>query len=149
MPEKAKEGYWWQCESCGAISDFPEACGFKGIPDYIWDVLIPSFWEQSKLLLECRKCNKRSMRITYEFPRREKVILQVIHIVGLGPIEGSYIPMMWETKPSEDNVNWFDFKYIDHRRNPWVLNKPAVFSRENLKQLFNLYNDKTDSITFP
>lgn len=140
--------YRWQCESCGALSDFREACNCRGIAHYIWDVLIPSSWDQSKMLLTCSKCNKQSMRITYEFPRRDKVLLQVIHIVGLGPIDGIYIPMMWETKPSEDDVNWFDFKYIN-RRNAWGLNKAAVFSRENLKQLFNLYREKTGSIDFP
>lgn len=141
--------YWWQCESCGAVSDFKEVTNCKGVVHYIWDELISSNWDQGKLLLECKKCNEHSMRITYEFPRKEKVILQVIHIVGLGPIKGNYIPMMWETKPSEDNVNWFDFKYVDHHRTPLGLTKPAVFSRENLQQLFNLYREKTGATSFP
>jgi hypothetical protein len=148
IKEVFMKGYWWQCESCGANSDFGEACDCKGIAHFIWDVLLPSSWDQSKLLLKCKKCNKQSLRITYKFPRKDEVVLKVIHIVGLDPNNG-YIPMIWETYPEGDeNERWFDFKYINGR-NIYGLNKPAVFSRDDLKQLFTLYREKTNLTEFP
>ncbi|MDO9069072.1 MAG: hypothetical protein Q7W05_11525, partial [Deltaproteobacteria bacterium] len=132
-------GYWWQCESCGADSDFMEACGSKGIPHFIWDVLLPSKWDQSKLKSECKKCQKDSLRITYEFPRAEKEVIRVVSIVGVGPYNNIYLPMMWETyMVGNEDDRLFDFKYLNGR-NVWGLNKAAVFGRQELKELFDLY----------
>jgi len=142
-------GYWWECESCGTRWEFVAACGSKGITHFIWDILLPSNWDQAQLLGVCKSCGKVSLRITYEFPRKNKEVLRVVHMVGLGPLYGSYIPMMWETYPiSVEHERWFDFKYIDGRRT-LGLNRPAVLRREHLKQLFNLYQEKTGTVDFP
>lgn len=141
--------YWWHCESCGADSDFMEASGSKGIAHFIWDVLLPSSWDQRKLIAECKKCKKQSMKITYEFPRKEKEIIRVVHIVGLRPNNDDYLPMMWETyMVGNEAERLFDFKYLGGR-NVWGLNKAAVFGRQNLKELFDLYRSKTGLADFP
>lgn len=142
--------YWWKCQSCGEISEFSIATKSKGITHYIWDVLIPSKWDQSHLLLSCSSCHSKSLRITYEFPRKERVELTLIHAVGLGPIDDIYVPMMWETAPdlSEDNEHWIDFKYINGR-NVFGLNKAAVFTRANIKELFEMYRVVTNQPNFP
>ena len=142
-------GYWWQCEICGTVFSFPEVSDTKGIAHFIWDVLIPSEWDQQKLSRDCKNCNSNSLRITYEFPRKNKVILKVIHIFGRSPTTDKYIPMMWETHSSEnESVSWFDFKYINGR-NVYGLNKPAVFSRDGLRHLFEAYCQKTGAPSFP
>src|SRR5437867_2149365 len=124
--------YWWECSHCSAEYDFPTTCQSKGITHYIWDVLIPSAWNQDHLLKQCGTCNQNSLRITYIFPRADKTHIQVKHMVGLGPF-GEYVPMMWETIPDgDDQETWLDFKYINGR-NIWGLNKPAVFNKENIR----------------
>jgi hypothetical protein len=141
--------YWWQCENCANTFDFLTACGSKGMPNFIRDVLLPSNWNQNHLCIECPACHKQTLRIVYEFPRANKETIRVIHIVGLGNIGDSYIPMMWETIPAPYYGNtWFDFKYINNR-SIYGLNKPAVFEREDLKKLFQLYREKTYTTTFP
>ncbi len=141
-------GYWWQCEKCGTVYNFPEVSDTRGIAHFIWDVLIPSEWDQQKLSRYCKNCNSNSLRITYEFPRRDKVTLKVIRIIGRSP-KDKYVPMMWETNSSEDeSINWFDFKYVNGR-NVYGLNKPAVFTRNRLKQLFEVYCQKTGTPSFP
>ena len=140
--------YWWECESCGNRTEFSEACGSQGMAHFIWDVLLEDSWDQRKLLLKCHHCGNVSLRITYEFPRQDKETLRVIHIVGLDP-KDTYIPMIWEVYPIYDKEeHWFDFKYVNGR-NIYGLNKPAVFSRQDLKQLFSLYGGKTGVADFP
>lgn len=88
------------------------------------------------------------MRITYLFPRKEKETLRVVHIIGLGKPGDDYIPMMWETYPlGEKEIHWFDFKYIN-KRNILGLNRPAVFTHDDLKKLFDLYRTKTGNNFF-
>ena len=100
------------------------------------------------MLKSCAKCEMNNVRITYIFPRADKTQLQVKHIVGLGPFD-TYVPMMWETIPNGDNKEtWVDFKYINGR-NIFGLNKPAVFSKEDIRKLFQLYRDRTGDKTFP
>ncbi len=68
-------------------------------------------------------------------------------MVGLGPFD-EYVSMMWETIPdgnAEDT--WIDFKYINGR-NIWGLNKPAVFSKSEIHDLFELYKSRTGDNTF-
>lgn len=140
--------YWWECSDCGNKVEFPEACESKGITHYIWDVLIPSNWNQSKLIKKCTGCSKDTLRITYIFPRKDQVNVQVKHIIGLGPFD-EYVPMMWETIPDGDqNETWIDFKYINGR-NVWGLNKPAVFSKEDMRKLFTQYRNRTGDTSFP
>ena len=51
--------------------------------------------------------------------------------------------MMWETIPDiSENVTWFDFKYINGRK-IWGLNKPAVFSKDDLREIIIKYEKKT------
>lgn len=142
-------GYWWKCSHCGAKFEFEEVCESHGITHYIWDVLIPSGWGQSHLLKNCAQCGNEELRIAYIFPRKEETSLHVKHIVGLGPIDDDYVPMMWETIPDgSKEETWIDFKYI-RGRNPLGLSKPAVFSKESIRKLFQLYRDRTDDKSFP
>ncbi len=109
---------------------------------YIWDALIPSNWDQSKLLKKCIGCGKDTLRITYIFPRKDQVHVQVKHIIGLGPFD-EYVPMMWKTIPNgNQKETWIDFKYINGR-NVWGLNKPSVFSKEDMRELFKQYRNCT------
>lgn len=145
--------YWWECTNnkcpeIGTQVDFINACGSKGITHFIWDILIPSQWNQSELIKKCSSCGEASLLIAYEFPREEPVMIHVKHIVGLGPFDDIYVPMMWETIPDGDKENtWIDFKYINGK-NIWGLNKPAVFSKQDIKELFQLYQNKT-GVLFP
>lgn len=142
--------YWWKCQSCGETAEFPEVTQSKGIAHYIWDVLVPSQWNQSHLVLPCPKCNSQSLRIAYEFPRKNRVELVLIHAVGLDPVDGVYIPMMWETAPdsSTDEEHWIDFKYINGR-SIFGLNKAAVFTRADIHVLFAKYKEVTGQRDFP
>jgi hypothetical protein len=114
---------------------------------FVWDKLLPADWDQSLLTSPCPRCGQGVRRITYNFPREDKVTLRVVHIVGLA--SNDYVPMMWETYPTHSTSDrWFDFKY-QSGRNPWGLNKAAVFSREDLHKLFTLYREKTGAQDFP
>ena len=140
--------YWWECTSCSARFEFQDICEYRGITHYIWDVLIPSGWDQSHLLKKCPKCNEKELRVTYVFPRADETHIQVKHIVGIGPSD-EYVAMMWETIPDgSKEETWFDFKYINGR-NILGLNRPAVFSKENIRKLFQLYRDRTGDRSFP
>jgi len=141
--------YWWKCENCRTDYDFSQVTESRGVAHYIWDDLLPSSWDQNHLRRRCKACHKLSLRIAYDFPRKEKVTLFVVHMVGLGPYDGSYIPMMWETtQPSEGDNHWFDFKYVNGR-SLYGLNKPAVFERDNLRELFSLYQNRARAGRFP
>lgn len=140
-------GYWWECETCGEKSDFPTTVGASSISSFVWDKLLAADWDQSLLVSPCPRCSHGSRRITYEFPREDKVTLRVVHIVGLQ--SDDYVPMMWETYPTDSpSDRWFDFKY-QRGRNPWGLNKAAVFSRQELHELFTRYRQKTGAPDFP
>lgn len=140
-------GYWWECESCGEKSDFPSTVGVTSMSSFVWDKLIRADWDQSLLVSPCPHCASVSCRITYESPRTAKVTLRVVHIVGRQ--SDDYVPMMWETYPTDSPADhWFDFKY-QRGRNPWGLNKAAVFSRQELHELFVLYRRKTGTTEFP
>ena len=140
--------YWWECSRCGIKVDFADACESRGVTHYIWDVLIPSEWDQTHLMKNCTKCARQTLRISYIFPRKNHVHVQVKHIIGLGPFD-EYVPMMWETIPDGDQKEtWIDFKYINGR-NIWGLNKPAVFSKEHMRELFQKYRNCTGDNSFP
>ena len=88
------------------------------------------------------------LRIAYIFPREDKTHLLVKHIVGLGPF-GEYVPMMWETIPDGSAADtWIDFKYINGR-NIWGPNKPAVFSKADMKAVFAKYRERVGDESFP
>lgn len=140
--------YWWQCSLCKNQQDFPTSSNSRGLTHYIWDVLVPSSWDQSHLLRACSSCSLNTMRITYIFPRADRTQIQVKHIIGLGPF-GEYLPMMWETIPDgNETETWIDFKYINGR-SIWGLNKPAVFSKEDMRKLFQLYRTRVGDNSFP
>jgi len=142
-------GYWWECETCGGKVDFAEVAGAPSMASFVWDRLLATEWDQSLLSPPCKKCANGVLRITYEFPRRDKLILRVIHIVGLHCDDDDYVPMMWETYPKDSPTQRrFDFKY-QRARNPWGLNKAALLSREDLHALFEVYREKTGVHDFP
>jgi hypothetical protein len=127
---------------------FSSGKSIAGITYYIWDVLIPAAWDQTYLLKRCGKCNQDNLYMTYIFPRADQTHLQVKHIVGVGPF-GEYVPMMWETIPDGNKEEtWIDSKYI-HGRNIWGLNKPAVFSKEEIRKLFQLFSARTGETNLP
>lgn len=140
---KKSPSYWWGCKSCGHIvSATGKAAGKYGIGVLV-NTLIDSTWQnQAVLLKECPSCEAHEMQLTYEFPGRDiKPVL--VRVVGLGPNEDGYVPMMWETIHMENDkeVLWFDFKYMNIKRpcNLIGLQKPAVFERKDLSDLFALY----------
>ena len=140
-------GYWWECESCKQNLDFKAATGFGGIASFIWDKLLVTDWDQKLLAQPCKNCGHGLLRIAYEFPRKDKTTLRVVHIIGLKSNE--YVPMMWETYATDDpDKRWFDFKY-QNGRNPIGLKAPAVLTRQNLHELFKCYCQKTGVREFP
>jgi hypothetical protein len=140
-------GYWWECEACGKETDFLTTGAAASLASFVWDRLIPSDWDQSLLTAPCSAGCAGPQRITYHFPRDDRMTLRVIHIVGLK--SDDYVPMMWETYSTESpSERMFDFKY-QRGRNPWGLNKAAVFSRSDLHQIFALYRDKPKALEFP
>lgn len=140
--------YWWECvHGCDGKRTFKEECGSRGLVHFLWDHLLPGQWDQELLVRQCPACKSLSLRIAYDFPRRNPETLCVLHIVGLGPF-GDYLPMMWEASPKSDRSKmWFDFKYV-RGRNIKGLNTPAVFTRNQLSNLFNLYRQKANDPTF-
>jgi len=114
---------------------------------FIWDRLIPADWDQSLLTSVCPHCDHGTRRITYDFPREDKVTRRVAHIVGIA--SDDFVPMMWETYPTDDPSDLaFSFNY-QIRRSPWGLNKAGVFSREALRRIFALYREKASAADFP
>lgn len=141
--------YWWQCDSCQIEAAFHAVSEATGIVSFIRKILLPSDWDQSKLVQRCPKCRRSELRITYDFPRGDDPVrLSVVHIVGLLRDDSYYLPMMWETRPSTDEEPWFDFKYINGN-SIYGLNRPAVFSRGELKRLFHTYEELCGGAPFP
>ena len=141
--------YWWKCGACAATAAFGDVSRSPGIAHFIWDELVPTNWDQSLRLLACPGCGGEHLRITYEFPRKDRVELTLVRAVGLDPNDDDYVPMMWETVPDwPSDDRWFDFKYVKGRR-VFGLNKPAVFDREGLRKLFKLYCRVAKTEAFP
>lgn len=105
-------GYWWECENCGQHGgEFREATGCSSIAAFIRAKLLPSDWDQSLLLRECKQCGQHSCRITYDFPRKERLVFRLVHAVGLELDD--YLPVMWEFyEVGEPHTLKFDFKYL-------------------------------------
>ena len=119
------------------------------MPSFLWDELRPSNWDQDLLRRQCTKCATGAMQIAYHFPREKRETIVVTHIVGVGPNAEGYMPMMWEGAfVSDPESRLFDFKYVIQRQN-WGLNRPAVFLKEDLRCLFNLYCKITGEPHFP
>lgn len=140
------QAYWWECEVCETKAEFTEITKDSSVVSFIRGKLVPSGWDQSLLQSKCTHCPSGTLRITYEFPRKNKEILRVVHMVGLE--YGEYLPMMWETYQVSSREDLFDFKYIIGR-NPFGLNKPAAVSRKDLHALFELYRTRTNTTGFP
>jgi hypothetical protein len=143
--------YWWQCDTCQIVETFSDVCDGEatGIVTFIRNVLVPSDWDQSKLILRCPKCGKRELRITYDFPRQDDPVrLHAVHIIGLTQDDSDLLSMMWETQPDTVEETWFDFKYVNGN-SIWGLNKSGVFNRSELKRLFKTYEEKCGGGSFP
>lgn len=140
------KSYWWECESCHNTFEFSEITKSKGIAHFIWYELLPENWNKDKLVSFCKSCKIFSIRITYLFPRKDEIKIQLLSIVGLKYT--NFLPMMWETKEAYNNVLQFDFKYLVGR-SVWGLNKPAVFTQEDLKTIFNRFAKINNLDSFP
>ncbi len=148
--ENNMEGYWWRCQRCRHEVRCEKLLGC-GLPTYVRDQIIERDWNQSGLKQKCPKCQKRSLLITYEFPRIRREIVSVLNIVGLRGAKDSaegYVPMMWVSRPNSDRrERWFHFNYMIGR-NPYGLYRAAVFSDDQLRTLACLYKEKTGHSLF-
>ena len=83
------------------------------------------------------------MRITFEFPRKDRVELQIKRIVGISLGEDVYLPMIWESFPfRRPDQSWFSFNYVtrvDGKMNSWGLNKAAVFNKDEFHKIVEVY----------
>jgi hypothetical protein len=142
-----QKGYWWECDKdkLHRVRNFDEV-GKHSLVTFFFK-LSKSGWDQKMLSAPCKMCSG-TMRITYDFPRSdEKVRLSLIHVVGLTNSIPKYLPMLWETKPHYKDNHWFDFKYVGcgngkgrgHGYQARGLSRPAVFTRRELKTLFEEY----------
>lgn len=143
-------GYWWQCEQDAShrLDSFQKGNGLP-LVRFLYD-LEKRGWDQTRLRIDCPNSHEAKMRITYGFPRRiDAQDYSVIHIVGLRfKNNGDYMPMIWETRSGNAPDHAFDFKYVNrHQEKGWDqaygLARPAVFSRSELKKLFDLYGAVT------
>ena len=133
------DGYWWQCV-CGFKSKSPP--GDQGnVPTYIRYRIMTAQWDQDLLERRCPICGQKKMRITYLFPRKAQLTLQLLHVIGLNQ-EDEYVPMLWEAINTETSESMFEFNYIVGA-NPWGLNKAAVLSLDDIRTLIELYREKT------
>lgn len=146
------KGYRWQCVRCGTESTFQSMfqsiSGVGGIPTFIRKIMIPSNWDQTNLTQRCAACNEMTLRITYEFPRKnDPDLIHVLNIVGL--VAGDYVPMMWATYFARSHQDtYFDFKYI-YKNGALGSSRPAVVTRDNLRELFRLYEQRVGITGFP
>jgi hypothetical protein len=139
--------YRWKCSDCPTRRTFAEVTGTRSIHGFLWDILLRSDWDQKLLAKNCPECGKLAMRITYKFPRKAESIATVHHIVGID--KGSWMPMMWETTLDDEIESpLFDFKYIVKGR-LFGLNRPAVFSQDDLREVFTLYCTRAGKQQFP
>jgi hypothetical protein len=138
-----RSGYWLQCQRkiCryeGA--EYWRVTGCSSAAAYIWEKVSKN-WDQSLLRMRCPRCKRRTLRITYAFPRKDRAVVQAIQIVGLS-LDG-YTPMMWESRPIDPpRRSWFHFNYLIGK-NPWGLSRPAVLTYPQLKKLVALHQRKT------
>jgi hypothetical protein len=96
----------------------------------------------------CEGCGTGELRISYDFPRCVPDVARVLHIVGLERPNG-YLPMMWAAKfDSYPERIVFDFKYLSGRRT-FGLNRPAIVSRTELRDLLDLYASRANIPGFP
>lgn len=135
-------GYWWECTQCGDRREFPDAVGTTSLGIFIRTRLQPAGWPQAELARPCRRCERKWLRVTYQFPREDHETVHVFHIVGLS-ITNTYLAMMWETMlRSDPRKRIFHFNYMEGNGS-WGLNKAAVLSRRELRRLFALYSRVT------
>ena len=133
--------YWWQCLNCNKFFNFQEVTNSKGISHFIWDELYLSDWDQNILIKNCPSCKNHQLKISYEFPRKDKIILYVNNIVGITK-DNNFMQLLWATSPIEDlNDVWYDFKYLNGK-SIFGLTKPVVFDKEELKNIMELFNRK-------
>jgi hypothetical protein len=142
-------GYWWRCDlDATHVSSSFEAVGGLPLVRFFYD-LAERGWDQTLLRKPCSVCQRGEMRITYDFPRaNEPVCLRLLHVVGLTGSVGfrdgvpSYLPMLWEAQPQDEEEPWIDFKYVGKGRRGYQnygLNRPAVFARREILKLLHTY----------
>lgn len=135
------KGYWWQCQDDPShLQPFQKAAGLP-LVRFLF-ALADSNWQQERLRATCLECGRKTLRIAYEFPRKQdRKLLLVEHIVGLQ--HPGYLPMVWEGLATDESEHWFDFKYVgrgrDGRYRSIGLARPAVFTRADLTKLFETY----------
>ena len=135
--------YWWQCLNCKASFSFNEVTGSRGVVHFIWDELLKNLWDQKLLIKTCGKSKEKKLVIAYEIPRKEPELIFVNHIIGFTR-DNYFLQMFWETI-SESNLKsqtkWYDFKYLNNR-NILGLSRSCVFTEKDLKEIFEIFNQK-------
>lgn len=134
-------GYWWECVRCGDTANFNQVTRSQSMAAFIRDELLPSGYRQELLRRRCPNCKRRSMHVAYAFPRKTRPVILILRtLVGITPVEGDdYLPMMWESSPGpRSRERWIHFNYI-RGRNPFGLNKAAVFGRDSLVEVMTRF----------
>lgn len=147
-------GYWWECshDPTHRLDTFHKAQGSR-LVDFMY-LLAATDWDQAHLTVPCPLCEPGVMRITYAFPRRDSPVEISVHrIVGLTGNLPHYLPMMWEGIARGEAGPWFDFKYVGWSdstgQQAYGLARPAVFNRDELRELFALYRQRAGASSFP
>lgn len=133
--------YWWECEKCKKKRHFSDVTDAKSITHFIWNILMPSDWNQELLVEKCASCSDQ-MRIAYICPRNGQNHLMIKYIIGLAAAD-QYISMLWETIPDGDgNETLLDFKCLNGR-NVFGLSRSAILTRQNMVDIIKKYSEKT------
>jgi len=134
------KGYWLNCEKCNKDYTFKEMTEHTSLTSFLWNEFLDSRCDQSLLTFKCPVCNGL-VRITYHFPRAERLTVKVKHIVYRTCDEDFY-QMLWETYfIHEPDKPVYDFKYISDC-NATGLNRPAIMAEKHLQELVDLFNLK-------
>jgi hypothetical protein len=133
-------GYWFNCDKCDSDFKFRDIAEYNGISSFLWYKFFESDCDQSLLTPKCPKC-KGILRITYDFPRKEKITAKVRHIV-FQTDDDYFFQMLWETFFTHDKTKAiYDFKYMNGN-SPNGLTKSVIMTEADLKKLIQLFNKK-------
>lgn len=133
-------GYWLNCDKCNKDYNFNEITKYSSLTSFLWNKFFHSEYNQSLLVFECPEC-KGLIRITYAFPKNEKSIVKVKHIVYRTDDKYFY-QMLWETYSiREPNNSVYDFKYMVGKK-AYGLTRPTIMAEKDLKELIETFNNK-------